>query len=185
MNSNRENRPLLKNSFKLDMKSRVLLRPLKLQDIKHVMKWINDPDVVKNFQNFKGFTKKEELKFLTKLIKSKSDFVFSVFRLSDGDYIGQCSINQINHQNKLGRFSVFITKENWGRGYAEEAIKLLISRAFNEIKLHKIWGVCWATNKKAWHIYQKLGFKKEGLLKDEYYWRGRYHDLIRMAVVKK
>lgn len=166
------------------MKPRIELKRLRLEDIRHIMNWVNDPDVVKNFQNFKGFNKKEEIKFIKKIIKSKNDFAFSIFRISDGAYIGQCSVNQINWPNKLGRFGVFITKENWGHGYAEEAIKLLINEAFKELKLHKIWGVCWATNKKAWHIYQKIGFKKEGFLRDEYFWRGKYHDLIRMAIVK-
>lgn len=167
------------------MKSRVFIRPLELADIGHIMQWVNDPDIVKNFQNFKGFTKSEELNFLKKILKSKNDFVFSIFRKSDGKYTGQCAINQIGWQNKLGRFSIFVTKENWGRGYAEEAIRLLLNYAFKKLKLHKIWGVCWATNQKAWHIYKKIGFKKEGLLRDEYFWRGRYHDLIRMAVIKK
>lgn len=166
------------------MKPRITIRPLQKKDIVHIMKWVNDPDVVKNFQNFKGFTKKEEIKFIKKIITSKNDFAFSIFRKTGGKYIGQCAINQINWQNKLGRFGIFVTKENWGNGYAEEAIKLLIACAFKTLKLHKVWGVCWATNKKSWHIYQKVGFKKEGLLKDEYFWRGKYHDLIRMSIVK-
>ena len=166
------------------MKTRVELRPLKLSDIDNIMQWINDPDIVKNFQNFKGFTKKEELKFLRKIFKSKNDYVFSIFQKADGKYLGQCAINQISWQNKLGRFALFITKENWGKGYAEEAIRLLINYAFKKLKIHKIWGVCWATNKKAWHIYKKIGFKKEGLLRDEYFWRGKYHDLLRIAIVR-
>lgn len=167
------------------MKTRVELRPLKLRNIDNIMTWVNDPDIVKNFQNFKGFTRSEELKFLKKIIKSKNDYVFSIFRTTDGKYLGQCAINQISRQNKLGRFSIFVTKENWGKGYAEEAIRLLIEFAFRKLGLHKIWGVAWATNKKAWHIYRKVGFKKEGLLKDEYYWHGRFHDLLRIAIVKK
>ena len=167
------------------MKLRVELHPLKLGDIDYIMTWVNDPDVVKNFKNFKGFTKHEESKLLKKIIKSKNDKAFSVFRRSDGTYLGQCAINQISWANKLGRFAIFITKENWGKGYAEEAIRILINFAFRKLKLHKIWGVCWATNKKAWHIYKKIGFKKEGVLKDEYFWHGHYHDLIRIAIVKK
>ena len=167
------------------MKARVILRPVKEKDIAHIMRWVNDPDVVKNFQNFKGFTRKEEEKFIRKVIASKNDFAFSIFRRTDNAYIGQCSINQISWPNKFGRFSVFITKENWGNGFAEEAIGRLLRIAFSKFKLHKVWGVCWATNKKAWHIYQKAGFKKEGFLKDEYFWRGKYHGLIRIAVVNK
>src|SRR3989338_10071271 len=116
------------------MKPGIILRPLKKRDIVHIMKWVNDPDVVKNFQNFKGFTRKEESKFIRRIIASKNDFAFSIFRKSDGKYIGQCSINQISWPNKFGRFSVFIIKENWGNGFAEEAIGHLLHIAFSRLK---------------------------------------------------
>lgn len=165
--------------------SEIIIRPLKLSDINFVMTWVNDPEVVKHFQHFREkFTEKEEISFLKKILKSENDFVFSVFLKKSGEYIGQGAVNQISWENKLGRLSLMIKKKHWGKGYAQRTIALLLSFAFNKLKLNKIWLMAYATNKKAVHIYEKLGFKKEGFLREEYFWRGKHHDIVRMGILK-
>lgn len=159
------------------------MKPLSADHLDHVMTWINDPDIVKNFQHFdKQFTREDELGFIKKLIASDSNRVFSVFD-EENNYVGQVGLNQISWENKLGRLAVFVKKEHQGKGYAQEMIRLILDKAFKELGLHKVWLVVYADNAKAIHIYEKLGFQKEGVLKDEYYWQGRYHDMMRMAIV--
>lgn len=160
------------------------LKPLKLKDVGHIMTWVNDPEVVKNLQHFnKKFTARDEMAYVKKLLASKNDFAFSIF---DGNtYVGQCGIHQIIWENKLGRLSLIIKQEYWNKGYAKKVLKLMIKLAFQKLKLHKIWLMRWKENKKADHLYKKVGFQKEGVLKDEYFWRGKYHDMVRMAIVNK
>lgn len=161
------------------------MRPLKITDVEHIMSWVNDPDVIKNLQHFnKKFTRKDELKYVEKMIKSKNDFVFSFFN-KKGDYIGQGGIHQISWENKLGRLSLIIKREYWNNGHAQEMIPALIKHAFKKLGLHKVWLMRWKENKKAEHLYKKLGFKQEGVLKDEYFWQEKYHTIVRMAVIKK
>ena len=168
------------------MRKNLVIKPLKVSDIKYIMTWVNDPDVVKNLQHFnKKFTKKDEEIYVKKILKSKNDFVFSIFLEKDGEYIGQIGIHQISWENKLGRLSIIIKREFWGKNYAKESIPFILSIAFHKLKLHKIWLMSWSTNKKARRLYKKLGFREEGVLKDEYFWRGKYHDIIRMGMLKK
>lgn len=168
------------------MQRKLLIKPLRLSDVKHIMTWVNDPEVVKNLQHFnKKFTRKDEEKYVKKILKSKNDFAFSIFRKSDGEYIGQGGIHQISWENKLGRLSIIIKREYWGKNYAKVAIRLILSFAFKKLKLHKVWLMRWSTNKKAEHLYKKLGFKEEGVLKDEYFWKGKYHDIVRMGILSK
>lgn len=162
------------------------MRPLKLNDTKHVMTWVNDPEVVKNFQHFnKKLTVNDEKKFIKTILKSKHDFVFSFFEKTTGEYVGQGGIHRISWENKLGRLAALVKKEHWNKGYGKEMTQRLIKHAFSNLKLHKIWIVVYSSNKKSLYINQKLGFKKEGLLKDEYFWKGRYHDMVRMAITHK
>ena len=167
------------------MKNELILRPLKLSDVDYIMTWVNDPEVIKNLQHFnKKFTKKDENEYVKKILKSKNDFVFSFFHHKTGEYIGQGGIHQISWDNKLGRLSIIIKREYWNKGHAQEILPSLVNCAFKKLKLHKVWLMHWKENKKAGHLYKKLGFKNEGILKDEYYWHGKYHDIVRMAVIK-
>ncbi len=165
-------------------KPKIYIKPLSVKDIDHVMSWVNDPEIIKNFQNFgRKFTKKEELDYIKELIKSKINFAFSVFN-ENGDYIGQISINQISWANKLGRLALIIKKEYWGVGYAQQAIPLIIKFAFRKLRLNKVWLMAYSSNKKGLHVYEKVGFKQEGLLRQEYFWKGKYHDMVRMGILK-
>ncbi|OGN06498.1 MAG: hypothetical protein A3B86_03565 [Candidatus Yanofskybacteria bacterium RIFCSPHIGHO2_02_FULL_38_22b] len=163
---------------------KIKMSPLKLGDVNYIMTWVNDHEIVKNLQHFdKKFTRKDEEKYVKKILNSKNDFVFSFFTKNE-EYIGQGGIHQIAWENKLGRLSIIIKREHWNKGYAQEILPALVNYAFKELKLHKIWLMHWKENKKAGHLYKKLGFIKEGVLKDEYFWQGKYHDIIRMAVIR-
>ncbi len=166
------------------MAKKLKMRTLKLSDINNIMTWVNDPDVVKNLQHFnKKFTRKDEEKYVKKILASKNDFVFSFFNRETEEYVGQGGIHQISWENKLGRLSIIVKREYWNRGYAQEILPALINYAFEKLGLHKVWLMHWKENKKAGHLYKKLGFKREGVLKDEYFWKGKYHDMVRMAIV--
>ena len=164
--------------------SLVKLRPLSLDDLDNVMTWVNDPEVIKNFQNFDTpITREKELEKLDVFINGGNDKLFSIFRKSDGAYIGQCGISQISWKNFLGRLSVFIKPEFRGQGYFQEVVPLIIEHAFSELKLHKVWVMFFKTNKRMWHLCNKLGFILEADMPDEYFWNGKYHDIIRMAKI--
>ena len=176
------------------MTKKLKMRVIRLSDVDNIMTWVNDPDVVKNLQHFNTkFTRKNEEEYVKKVIASKNDFVFSFFYPKKGrgvekngaQYVGQGGIHQISWDNNLGRISIIIKREHWNKGFAQEILPALIDYAFKELKLHKIWLMYWKENKKAGHLYKKLGFKKEGVLKDEYFWKGRYHDMVRMSVINR
>lgn len=164
---------------------KLIMKPLKRSDTDNIMTWVNDPEVVRNLQHFnKKFTKQDEQKYVKKILSSKNDYVFSFFKKTK-EYIGQGGIHQIAWDNKLGRLSIIIKREHWNKGYAQEILPALVNHAFKNLKLHKIWLMHWKENKKAGHLYKKLGFVNEGVLKDEYFWKGKYHDMIRIAILDK
>ena len=164
----------------------IKLQPLRLTDLERVMTWVNDPEVVKNLQHFnRRITRTEEKKYLATIISSENNYLFSIFHKTTGQYVGQGGINQISWENKLGRLSLIIKKEHWNHGYAQEIIPLLLRYGFQQLKLNKLWLMVYATNQKGRHLYRKLGFRPEGTLRQEYFWQGKYHDIIRMGLLRK
>ena len=155
---------------------------LGLEHVDRIMTWVNDPKCVKNLQHFdKTFTRKDEKDYIEKMEASRYDYVYSIF---DGDtYIGQCGIHQISWENNLGRLSMIVKREFWDHGYAHQVLPMITDIAFTTLKLHKVWLMHWKENEKAAYLYEKAGFQAEGILKDEYFWQGRYHDMVRMAII--
>ena len=50
------------------------------------------------------------------------------------------------------------------------------------LNLRKVYLVVDVDNTVAVHVYEQIGFKKEGLLVKEYFSAGEYRDVIRMAI---
>ena len=162
------------------------LRPLEIGDLESVLKWVNDPEVIGNFQNFKmPISREDEKKYLEGLLASGNDKVFSI-EAPNGEYIGQVGIHQIHWPSRNGRIALIIgNKEHWGEGYGQGALREILRLSFEQYNLHKVWLVVWEENQKARHIYEKAGFKTEGLLRDEYFHKGKYHNMLRMSVLEE
>jgi len=65
------------------------------------------------------------------------------------------------------------------------ASEMLLDYAFGALPTNKIYLEVFTDNKKAIRLYEKLGFKQKGLLKEEIYKNGTFKDIIRMTILKK
>jgi ABC-type cobalamin/Fe3+-siderophores transport system ATPase subunit len=64
------------------------------------------------------------------------------------------------------------------------ATEMLLSYAFNELALHRVSLEVVSFNQLAISLYQKLGFVKEGILRDSVYSEGKYHDIWVMSLLR-
>jgi len=166
------------------MTQAVRLVPLHPDHLDHIMGWVNDPEVMGYFANRQTpITVEEELGYINNLMKSKNDYVWSVFDAITGEYVGQCSINAIYWPAKNGRLFMAIPKNQQKKGYAAEILNALIHQGFHALNLHKLWLIVREDNQSAQNKYLKAGFMVEGLLQDEYFVQGRYHNMVRMGLI--
>ncbi len=163
------------------------LRSLRMDDLDNMMGWVNDPEIIINFQNFDmHLTREQEQKFLEGILASESDKMFAV-EDENGFYLGNAGIHGISSKNRLGRLALIIgKKDTHGKGYGQSALKQLLQHSFEEYQLNKVWLIVMSENVKARHIYEKIGFVVEGRLEEEYADRnGNFHDMIRMRMLRK
>src|SRR5262245_10407550 len=166
----------------------VTLRPLAATDVDDMMTWVNDPDIIGNFSTFSGhgFTRDEELVYIERMHRSESDRVFAIERAADGEYLGNVGIHQIHWPSRVGRLSCIIgSRAEMGKGYGSAAISQVLDWAFGEARLHKVWLMCFRENTRAQGIYRRIGFIEEGTLREEYFHRGAWHDMVRMGLLDR
>lgn len=167
--------------------ARLLLRPIEWYDAKEVLNWINNPEIVRNFQFFTGhFSIEQELRYIIKMEDSPSDLLLRIELKKEGEFIGTCGLHEVDIKNNTARLGVIVgKKEHWSHGYAREAICALLGWAFSVMGLNKVYLNVFVTNKKSIHLYAKIGFHTEGTLRKEYKIRGQYVDMFRMAILKE
>lgn len=164
----------------------IRLRPLCEEDVDNIMTWVNEPSVVGNFAAFAGapITRESELAWVRRTVTATNERVWSVWAEPDDRYIGQVGIHQIHAHSKVGRLGIVIAaKREMGRGYGSAAIGKALDCAFGELGLHKVWLMVFHHNTRSRGIYQRIGFVEEGVLREEYFHEGAWHDMVRMSVL--
>ena len=148
------------------------------------MTWVNDQEVMQYFAlRQTQITEAEERAYLETLLASTTDRVFSIFA-DDDRYLGQCSVNHIYWPARNGRLFLAIVGGEQRKGYGAAALTALIDRCWSELDLHKLWLIVRSDNRAAQARYLRLGFDFEGVLRDEYFVKDRYYDMVRMAQIK-
>lgn len=94
-------------------------------------------------------------------------------------YFMLCGLNGI----KIEFRHVIIDKK--GVGYGREALKLLLKWSFEERKFHRAWLDCKTYNERALHLYESLGFKREGVLRETILTNGVYEDLVVLGILDR
>ena len=84
----------------------------------------------------------------------------------DGNHIGNTSLGLDKDHKRVNLGLLIGDKSCWGKGYAPEIIKILGDVVFKKLKFERLELVVFAKNKRAINAYQKIGFKKEGTLRN-------------------
>ena len=153
-----------------------------------ICKWRNDPKVRQYARHIWPKTLEEVKKgFESTPDKQMSEHIdFTIYHKQSKRPIGSIGFSRINWVNRKAHiFAKIGEPEYWGKGIAGEASKLLINYGFTELNLHKIYSGVFAPNKRSLRAAEKLGFEKEGVLKEEIYVDGQYHDVHKFALFKR
>ena len=163
----------------------IILRPLKMNDWEKSIQWRNNLSI-KEMAMMHPFpiTEMVEREWYENIMKSKDDkVIYFTITTRDDDPIGFVLLNKINYTHKNCRLGIVIGEtEEQGKGYGQEATKMIIEYAFNKLNLRKVTLEVLSNNKAALHIYHKLGFVKEGELKEHFFWDKKYSNIVIMSV---
>lgn len=102
--------------------------------------------------------------------------------MAGGRYVGEIVLNELDDDNLSCNLRIALIRP--GKGYGSEAIRLVLDHVFATTPLHRVSLGVYAFNERALHVYEKCGFRREGVSRDALLWEGSFHDEIRMAVLR-
>ena len=112
------------------------------------------------------------------------DKVFLGIALGD-EIVGFITLRRINQINGTGKLTVFLSEGNHGKGIGSEAVTLMLWYAFNTLNLRKVNADVFTFNERSLRCFEKLGFRRQGVLEKEYFVDGQYHDDVLLRIFKK
>lgn len=165
----------------------IYLRRLTKKDLEgNYFNWLNDHEVTRWMQHGL-FPNSEEkmLSFYNAISNSTSDLIFAI-ALKDGDcHIGNIGIHKIHSFFRSAEIGILIgEKDCWGKGFGEQAVRLVVEHAFLRLNLHRLFAGAVVNNMGSVQMFKKVGFQKEGILRDAYFCEGSYYDCVQLSLLQ-
>jgi [ribosomal protein S5]-alanine N-acetyltransferase len=101
---------------------------------------------------------------------------FAIERISDCAFIGWCSLNQWNPAYRSASIGYCLDADAWGHGYATEAGRAMLKWAYATLDLNRVQAEADTRNEASAHVLEKLGFVREGTLREDCIVNGEVSD---------
>ncbi|KZL94097.1 GNAT family N-acetyltransferase [Clostridium magnum] len=167
---------------------KIYLTSIEREDLHKLMHWRNREDFRKYFREYREINTDMQNKwFESKVLNDPSTIMFSIKRVSDDELLGCCGLCYINWVHRHADLSLYIGLNNIyidEEGYAEESCRLLFKYGFNELGLNKIWTEIYEFDMKKIKLYSELGFKKDGVLRQNYFYDGKLWDSYVFSILQ-
>lgn len=164
----------------------IKIRAHQEKDIPFRVKWLSNPKVNKFIGDKLGqkTTWQKEKEWFVNYKKDKNKKFFTI--CDNSKPIGFMGLSNISKLNKNADLFIAIGEDDYrGKGIGKVALKWIIDYGFSEQKLHKINLGVMKDNIPAIKLYKSLGFVVEGKMKEEVFYKGKFHDFLLMAIFNK
>ena len=126
----------------------------------------------------------DEQKEFVKSTTKKPCYEFAIELVETGEYIGGCGIAECDTTSQTATIGIWLGLEYQGRGLGQDALRTLCKFVFDEMNIRKIKLEHFSFNEKGKNCYTKLGFKEEGILREELFRAGKFHDIHLMGMFR-
>jgi len=165
---------------------RVDLRTVEKDDIQFLKRNINDPKIRKHLGQCKPYNRKKEEEFVENIANGKEKQVHLLITDSkDEEKIGMISLFKINKNSGNAEIGLWITPEHQEEGFGTEATRLILEYGFNELRMHRLFARVFENNPESIRVWEKLNFKKEGVMREASYKDGKYVNVLIYGILKK
>ena len=170
---------------------RVYLKSLEYGDAEEMAKNANNDEVAfyigRPGEFPHPYTKEDASLFIADAARAyaeKSAFHFGIF-LNDGTLVGVCGIHTIYYNDLRGEIGYWLGRSYWGKGYAKEALSLLLGFCFNRLRLNKVYVVVLAFNERSIRLLLSSNFSKDGALRQNTLHGDAFVDDLVFSILKK
>lgn len=172
--------------FPLLETERLRLREIQPDDVNALLKMFGNPEVVRfiEMQPIKSIEQANEwLKWMGGIFSSKDGLRWAV-TLPDDTFIGSAGLHRWNREVHCAEIGCDISYTYWGNGYGQEAMHRVIDFGWKNMNLNRIEASVIKGNNRSVHVMEKLGFKKEGTLRQRLLKGGKYYDVYIFGLLR-
>lgn len=142
---------------------RLIIRRFREKDGEDLYEYFSNPKVLE-FEPFKPFTKEEAYEEAKRRVEDEK---FLAVCLKSGKMIGNLYFSKGDFET--WEVGYVFNEKYWGKGYAAESLRELITYAFSRLDVRRIIAQCDPKNSPSWKLLERVGMRREGLLLQNIY----------------
>ncbi|RYZ91916.1 MAG: N-acetyltransferase [Proteobacteria bacterium] len=166
--------------------SRTVLRAIEAVDAIQYHAWINDAET----NHLRGLHHPMSMTAAEQWIEAQKSptaaHISLAIQVPGGESIGFVGLRNICNRSRRAEIWIYIgNKKFWRKGNGSDAMAALITYAFHDMNLHRIWLDMDPGYPGTVKMYEKLGFVHEGTLRKDHYRHGEYRDAAIYGLLKE
>jgi ribosomal-protein-serine acetyltransferase len=109
------------------------------------------------------------------------EFAYGIYL--DDAFVGAIGLHT-DPEHRSAMIGYWIDEEHEGRGLVTKASRALTDVAFRDLSMHRVWLTADPTNIRSCAVAERLGFRLEGIRREDTYTDERFHDTALYAVLE-
>jgi ribosomal-protein-serine acetyltransferase len=142
--------------------------------LKEWLPWVDNMQTIGDFKNYIDKCKVQHVE--------GSDLGYVI--ILKKNIVGRIGLHNIDHQNKIASIGYWLDEKFTGKGIISKSCKAVINYAYHTLNINRIEIKCGTGNNKSRAIAEKLGFKKEGILREAELVNNTFIDLYIFSMLK-
>jgi ribosomal-protein-alanine N-acetyltransferase len=165
---------------------RLRLRGVQSGDEDALYDLLSDERVVR-YTLFPVFTRERAARFVERVQAPPAAgeppaVAFAITERGDDTLVGLCGL-VLRPEAEEAEVWYVLRPASWGKGLVTEAAGAVVDYGFRELALHRTWASCLPVNPASVRVLEKLGFRREGLLRQNLRIHGEWRDSYLYAVL--
>ena len=165
---------------------RVLLREARPDDGDALFRHTSDPEVTRFLAFEPPAALDDTLAFLARSVEYRRqdrEYVFIIENIERDEPVGVISLRHLDREMASAQVGTWVARPLWGEGVNTEAKELLLGYGFGPLALHRIEARIVTTNLRSQRAFEKLGARREGVLRESFPKQGRFLDTYLYAIL--
>ena len=166
---------------------RLLLRKLRMTDAQDMYEYSRDPEVARHVLwdahqsvgDSRGY-----LRYAVRQYRQDLPASWGIELKENHKLIGTIGFMWINRDHNSAEVGYSLSREYWNRGIMSEALSAVLNEGFMDLNLHRIEAQHEVDNPASGRVMEKCGMRKEGVLRQRLYNKGKFVDVALYAILK-
>lgn len=165
---------------------KVNLCSIERESLEQLRTWRNQPELRKYFREHREINSAMQNSWYEeKVLKDNNQVNFEIRDTKTDKLIGHCGLYYVHWVYRHAEFGIYIGDASYrSGGYGSDALRTLIKYGFEDLNLHRIWCEVYGNN-KAIEVYKHIGFKSEGILRQNVFKNNEYLDSYILGILKE